>query len=296
MHSIIFYGSYLAFPFLAFLIFLSFYKNKKCLKNKFTLIVLIIFYLLSISFIYSRFIERNLIFYKTTNIETGFSAKIVIIADIHLGIYKNEYFLQRIVNKINKLENIDAILIPGDLTYYPKENQNLEELFSPLKDLKFPAYAVLGNHDSEQPGPPLQKELAAALETHGVIFLHNSSAIIKNTDIRLLGLGDNWAEEDDINKINAFSESNNLIVMTHNPDTSTKYKNSIPDLTVSGHSHGGQIRIPYFYKNAIPCEEGFDHGFYERKMGKVFVSAGLGETGLPMRLGIPPTIDILILE
>ena len=81
--------------------------------------------------------------------------------------------------------------------------------------------------------------------------------------------------------------------MAHNPDTALEYENSIPDITICGHTHGGQIRIPFLYKQTIPCEGNFDQGLYETKYGKVFVTAGLGEVGLPMRLGIPPTIEIL---
>jgi len=208
-----------------------------------------------------------------------------------LGVYKNTNFLKKIVKQINKIEDADAVLIPGDFIYYPP--QNLATLFSPLKNIKYPVYAVLGNHDSQKPGPSIQKKLQQTLEKNNVIFLHNSKAIMKNKKIILLGLGDRWAKQDDLSKINQFSKNDNLIVLAHNPDTTLNYKNSIPDLTITGHTHGGQIRIPWLYKKIIPCEGNFDQGLYTEKYGKVFVTAGVGEIGLPMRLGIPPTIDIL---
>ena len=297
MQNFIFYSSYLAIPFFIFLILFIFKKRKNLYKNKALFLIIILIFLGTSLFIYARFIERNIILTKTTKIETGFSAKLIVIADLHLGVYKNINFLKRVVKKINKIKNIDAVLIPGDFTYYSPEN--LETLFSPLKNIKFPVYAILGNHDSEQPGPPIQAELRKALENNGVIFLHNSDSEIKSTkcplgeNIKILGLGDKDANQDDISKINEFKKSDNLIVITHNPDTALKYKNSIPDLTISGHTHGGQIRIPFLYKQAIPCDGDFDQGLYKTKYGKIFVTAGLGETGLPMRLGIPPTIEIL---
>ncbi len=293
MHSIIYNISYAAFPFLIGLIFFT-YKNRKGLhKKKSKIIALIIFYTLSISFIYARFIERNIVIIQTTEIETGFSAKIVVISDTHLGVYKNQDFLKKVVEKINKIKDADAVLIPGDFTYYPTKTQNLTELFEPLKNIKVPVYGILGNHDSEKPGPPLQKELQEALETNNIIFLHNTSTTIKNTNIKLLGLGDEWAKQSDIAKIENFTKEENLIVMTHNPDTTSRYTNAIPDITITGHTHGGQIRLPFVYKSAIPCKGDFDQGLYEEKHGKVFVTSGVGETGLPMRLGIPPVIDIL---
>ncbi len=258
------------------------------------LITAILLLLITLLFIYSRFIETNLIFTQTTRVQTGFSSKIIVISDIHLGVYKDTNFLKRVVSEINVIKDADAVLIPGDLTYHPSEDlEDLKAMFAPLKDINLPVYAVLGNHDTEHPGPPIQQKLQKALESNKVIFLQNTYETIKNTNITILGLGDNWANQDDISKINEFTKADNLIVMTHNPDTTLRYENSIPDITIAGHAHGGQIRIPYLYKYAIPCAGAFDQGLYEMTIGKVFVSAGLGEVGLPMRLGIPPTIDIL---
>lgn len=291
MHNLIFYGSYLSFPFLAFLIFIFLKYRKQIFGNKLFLLAFIFFTFLSLIFIYSRFIERKMILIKETEIEVGFSAKIVVISDIHLGVYKNVDFLHRVVDKINTIENIDAVLIPGDFVYY--SGPDLDLLFSPLKDIKVPVYAVLGNHDSEHPGPPIQEELVSALRNNGVHYLDNQNEVIEGLGITVLGLSDKWADADDILKIDEFSEEDNLIVITHNPDTVLKYTNSIPDITITGHTHAGQIRLPFIYKYAIPCEGDFDIGLYEKNFGKVFVSPGLGETALPMRLGIPPRIDLL---
>lgn len=294
MHSIIFYSSYLAFPFLIFLLFLIYKKGDEIFGKKILLVTVLLLLLITIVFIYSRFIERNIILIKTSEIEVGFSGKIVVIADLHLGVYKGPRFLERVVRRINKIENADAVLIPGDFTYYPPEK--MEDLFRPLRNIEIPVYAVLGNHDSERPGPPIQKKLQEVLENNGVIFLNNKSHILENKKIRILGLGDNWADEDDVSKINNFSENDNIIVITHNPDTTLNYEDSLADITISGHTHGSQIRIPFLYKEIIPYEGDFDEGLYESDYGKIFVSAGIGEMGLPMRLGVPPRIDILELK
>ena len=257
--------------------------------------VLFFLYLLTGFFIYARFIEPQRIFVDEHQIEMGFEARVIVIADMHLGIYKKADFMERVVKKVNQQEGIQAVLIPGDFTYYPKDwsVDALEEMFSSLAEIEAPVYAVLGNHDSEEPGPPLQKNLEEALERNGVIFMKNESATIPQTDISILGLGDKWAGEDDIRLIENYAESDNLIVMTHNPDTTLNYTNSIAGLTVSGHTHGGQIRIPWLYKKVIPCMGDFDKGLHNTSSGKVFVTSGLGEVGLPMRLWVPPVIDVL---
>ena len=252
---------------------------------------MILLFVLSGLFIYARFIEPQIILTKTHQIEAPFEAKVVILADIHLGVYKDEKFLERIVEKTNAIENVDAILIPGDLTYWPQKS--LDELFAPLQNLKVPSYAVLGNHDNMNLDATTKNELITTLRENGVNFIQNKAITIPNTNITLLGLGDNWAHEDDISLIENYTEEDNLIVMTHNPDTTLNYTNSIPDITIAGHSHAGQIRLPIIYKYAIPCTGDFDKDLHETPTGKVFVSPGLGETGLPLRFSIPPTIDVL---
>lgn len=252
---------------------------------------MIICYLLSGLFIYSRFIEPQLLVVDHTKIQVGFQAKIAVVSDLHLGVYKDSNFLRRIVERLNAEPNLTAVVIPGDLTYQP--DQDLTELFSPLRDLQVPVYAVLGNHDCEMPGPPIRKQLVQALQNNGVIYLHNESAKLPGTDFTFLGLGDNWVGEDDVALIDQYQELDNLIVIAHNPDTSLFYKNNKADLTISGHTHAGQVRIPFVYKYVIPCRADFDQGIYNTKYGQVFVSAGVGEVALPMRLGDPPTMDIL---
>ncbi len=290
MHNLIFYSSYISILFFIVLIYFAVIKAKYIFKNKILFSVYILVLLGTSLFIYARFIERNIIIEQETKINVGFNSKLIVISDIHLGIYKNANFLKRVIKRINSIKDVDAVLIAGDFIYYPEND--LEELFYPLKDIKIPVYAVLGNHDSERPGPPIQKELQKVLEKNNVIFLHNSSAFIKE-DIAILGLGDKWADQDQISKINDFKESDNLIVLTHNPDTALEYKNNIADLTISGHTHGGQIRIPFLYETMIPCIGDFDQGLYNVNQNKVFVTTGIGEVGLPMRLGVPPVIDVL---
>lgn len=314
MREIIFYGSYLAFPFLALSVYFGYIKRGLKLDKYFKITVFTIFTLLSLVFIYARFIEKNLIVTKNTDVNVGFKAKVIVISDIHLGAYNNSHFLDRIVDKINKIEGVDAVMIAGDSTYYP--SGDLNSLFKPLGRIKHPVYAVLGNHDSEQPGPYLRDKLKIALEAQGVKFLYNQVAEIDGGRIKVLGLGDDWAGEDEVSMLNNFSKDDNVIVIAHNPDTTIKYQSSNADLTLSGHTHGGQIRIPFFYKSQIPSAYGFNQGLYKLNkkdgtltadkysesapagdaFGQVYVSSGTGVIGLPMRLGIPPVIDVLNLK
>lgn len=291
IYKIILYLSYLSVPIFIFIVF-YFSKNYKNIIRKKILLIFIIGLLLStVIFIYSFFVERNIITVNEVDIEVGFSSKVVVISDLHLGVYKGRGFLKGVVEKINNIQEVDFVVIAGDFTNEPGED--FSELFTPLRDIKYPVYATLGNHDCSHPGPDIRDELEEHLLENNVTLLNNQSVYLVDQNISILGLGDRWSEEDNSSLINSFEDKSNLIVIAHNPDTTADYENNIADLTISGHAHGGQVRIPWIYKYVIPSYEGFDQGFYDSNGVKVYVSSGLGEVGLPLRLGIPPAIDIL---
>jgi predicted MPP superfamily phosphohydrolase len=73
-----------------------------------------------------------------------------LIADLHLGQNKKQEFLSDIVNKINQIKNIDAVLIAGDFMMEPNKAE-ISAIYKPLSEIKYPVYAVLGNHDIEKP-------------------------------------------------------------------------------------------------------------------------------------------------
>jgi predicted MPP superfamily phosphohydrolase len=245
-------------------------------------------------FIYARFIEPQMLFVNHYQIQTGFKAKYALIADMHLGIYNNQYILGRTVEKINAMDDIDAVMIAGDFTYEPQFG-DMRELFVPLSKLKVPVFAVLGNHDCERPGPKVRTALVKILREYGVKLITNRVAKLKG--VTIVGLGSRWAREDEVSLLDSYTSEEKLIVLTHNPDTALSYApNHYPDLTLAGHTHGGQVRIPYLYKRMIPVlgvDILWDQGLYRYKSGQVFVTSGIGEVGLPLRFLIPPVIDVL---
>ncbi|MCK5855275.1 MAG: metallophosphoesterase [Sulfurovaceae bacterium] len=272
----IFIGSYLIFP----LLYIAWVKR---------------FYLmlfLSVVFIYARFIEPSFVWVNHYKIETGFEAKYALIADIHLGIYNDESILEKVVEKVNE-QDIEALLIAGDFTYEPNIS-NLKKLFAPLKEVKVPIYAVMGNHDMQRPGPKLDRELKEVLEELGINVIDNQ--VVKLQNVTLLGLGSHWAGDDEVSLLDGITHEENLVVLTHNPDTTLDYaKTHSADLTLAGHTHGGQVRLPWIYQDMIPVsgEVPWDQGLYAYKNHQVFVTSGIGMIGLPFRFLIPPTVDVL---
>jgi predicted MPP superfamily phosphohydrolase len=268
-------------------------SSKYCnIKNLFFILFIVSILLFS----YSFFIERFLIKIEKTEINANFDLNIALISDLHLGKWKGEDFLLKVVKEINNLD-IEAVFIAGDFTYNITNTDSFDKIFEPLKYLQVPVYAVLGNHDEEKPGPPLSKELKKTLRKYNVKIIENSVIKLKNK-ISLIGLGDRWAKNDDLKVLENINNKDleKSIILTHNPDTVLNYNhiNSDKFITLTGHTHGGQIRIPFIYKFVIPCIGDFDKGMHETKNGRVFISSGLGEVGLPLRFFNPPQVDLLI--
>jgi hypothetical protein len=112
----------------------------------------------------------------------------------------------------------------------------------------------------------------------------------------VVGLGDRFAGKDDPGPLDGAPRDRPVIVVAHNPDSAMQLKPGSAALVVSGHTHGGQIRIPGLYRYVIPTEHPFDRGLHGFGPVPVFVTAGLGEVGLPMRFLNPPVIDVLELR
>jgi len=270
----IYYGSYISIPLILFFIY----------KRYFILIILFSL------FIYMRFIEPQIIVVNEHTIKTGFKARYALIADLHLGVYNDEKILIRVIEKVNNL-NVDALLIAGDLLYQA-EMKDIERMYLPLKKVNVPVYVVFGNHDYQNYQLKERDKLENLFNKLKIHVITNK--VEKLNDINIVGLGSYWFKDDNVKILNQFKESDPVLILTHNPDTTYSIKRK-KFMLLAGHTHGGQIRIPYLYKKIIPVKGDilWDKGLYKYKKGQVFVTSGIGEIGLPLRFLVPPVIDIL---
>jgi hypothetical protein len=121
--------------------------------------------------------------------------------------------------------------------------------------------------------------------------------IVEFSTFWLVGLGPHMSGEDQVSLLRKLPADRLRIVLTHNPDSTLKYdKRTRAEVTLVGHTHCGQIRIPYLYKWLIPTEGEFDCGLSDQPMTRLYITPGLGEVILPMRLGVQPRIDIISFE
>lgn len=283
MHHLIFYGSYLAFPALAAAIYVLIKKPSKA-KILALLVILL--------FIYSRFIETQIITIKTTEIDLpniDHQVQVAIISDPQVGVYRTAHYLDRIVSKTNQL-NPDLVLIPGDITYHASLNK-IPKLLQPLQNLQANTLAVLGNHDYATPGTA--SDVISQAITAQLPIIDNT--ISETDDFTIAAYGSIFANNFDVNVANELQTDNPTIALMHNPD-GTHYLDQQFDLAIAGHTHCGQIKIPILYKPFVPTKFSFEAGLQESPVGPLYISCGLGESLLPMRFFNPPTIDLLVLK
>lgn len=281
--QILFYGSHLVWAYLAW----SVWRWRK--KGRPLLFAVRL--LAGLGFIWMRFVEPAQLIERDTAVALGTGSRVALLSDTHLGVYKDAAFIARAP---------DCVLIAGDFLYAP--DRPLDELFAGFKAIRAPVYAVLGNHDSHELAWPKGGEtdsavLISALGRAGVRVIENQVADCGK--LKVAGIGDRWSGREDFRAAAAYKGDAPLLLLTHNPDSAFDAPRGISPLLLTGHTHGGQIRLPLIYPHVLPVRGPFDRGLHPQvqwssdPVGRpaVFVTSGLGEIGLPMRLFNPPAID-----
>ncbi len=255
----------------------------------------------SLLMLYSRFIEPNRLVTRHTQIMLDAPQPlqrplvVALVADVHVGLFSGQpRQLKKIARALNAAQP-DLVLFAGDWTYEPSQTP-LSVQLAALAEIEAPAYSVMGNHDEEVPGPPLRAELQAALEQMGILDIEGQ--VIDLDEVRLLGTGDLWAGKADLSALNLLPQDKPWLIMAHNPDTADLVP-SMPHrpLMLSGHTHGGQVYLPYLTAWLLRKESklGCMEGRYSQPTTELFVTAGTGLVGLPVRFRMPPRIDVLTL-
>ena len=291
VHLLAFYLSYLLIP----LCFFSVYAGW---SGHFSLHQSLFIFLLSCLLIYARFIEPHQIQVKhhqyRLNPEHKFirPIKVALVADMHVGLFSgHERQLKMIVQKLNAVQP-DVVVVAGDWTYEP-ENRLVDEL-EVLKQIQAPIYSVPGNHDEQYPGPPIQHLLSEALVQNNVIDIEGK--VLEFDEFRLIGIGDLWAGKADMRFMPDLPQDKPWLILSHNPDTVDMVpKLPIRPLMLSGHTHGGQVELPWLTDYIMKRVSILGHkkGFYSHEHADVFVTVGTGMVGVPFRFRVPPTIDII---
>ncbi len=225
--------------------------------------------------------------------------EIALLSDLHVG---SPYYgldkLEEVVRRVNASEP-DLVLLAGDYVvdgvsggrFVPPEDIAfvLAELDAPLG-----VFAVLGNHDWWLDGPRVRR----AFESAGIRVLDDQA--VRVSEFWLVGLGDWWEAPPDIPQVLASIDMDDdapVVAFTHNPDLFPKIPTRVI-LTLAGHTHGGQVRLPFFGAPIVPSRYGdrYVHGHIVENGRHLFVTSGLGTSIIPARFRVPPEIALLRLS
>ncbi len=229
--------------------------------------------------------------------------KIVQISDFHYAEYTEAFFIRKVVERVNQLKP-DVVAMTGDFIttgFWSRENtvrfagecaEILARVECPLR------YAVLGNHDCSI--KLYCQTVTDELNAHGISVLKNLSAPLERDGARLWFAGTGDALNRDFRLDEALpaarSADEPVILLMHEPDVLPEVARHGVDLMLSGHTHGGQIRIPFLPAMFLPqLGQDYVEGLYRLGPTQLYVNRGVGTVNLPFRFNCPPEITLITL-
>jgi uncharacterized protein len=227
--------------------------------------------------------------------------RVAVLSDLHVGApYHGLRRLSHTVARVNAARP-DLVLILGDFVtrgviggaFVPPESIAVQ-----LHHLSAPAgvVAVLGNHDRWYNGPRVQRALGSV----GIRVLEDTAARLATPSgpVWIVGVSDVLTGAHDIERaVGAVADRHSpILLITHNPDLFPEVPDHVA-LTLAGHTHGGQVRLPLLGAPVVRSRFGqrYAAGLVVEQGRRLFVSTGIGTTNLPVRIGVPPTIFVLTL-
>jgi predicted MPP superfamily phosphohydrolase len=234
--------------------------------------------------------------------------RIAQLSDIHLDQYTEPVFLRHALRLIDGL-NPDAVFLTGDFVtsgllstkFAGNAGWQCAEILSELKCAQ--RYAVLGNHDFDMGA----KKITAALTANRITVLNNASLPIERNGARfwLAGVEDPLQGNPDPDLAIPAPIRNlpgePVLLLCHAPDYADDLlaypSGKAVSLMLSGHTHGGQVRLPFIGPLTLPpLGKKYVEGWFRLDNLQLHVNRGLGTVGVPVRFDCPPEISLLTLR
>ncbi len=241
---------------------------------------------------------------KLGNLPEAFRGfRIAHLADFHYGEYSEPTFLRTVVRAVNAVQP-DLVALTGDFISAGPLVRRISVDFAYhcaelLGKIECPQrYAVMGNHDAMVSSP----EVTGALAAHQIAVLHNRAIPIERNGARfwLVGVADVLiGGQADLNA--ALPQARErvrepLILMAHEPDYADQVIGSGVDLMLSGHTHGGQVRIPFMAPVSLPpLGQKYVEGLFSIAGLQLYVTRGIGTVTAPFRFRCPPELTVITL-
>jgi predicted MPP superfamily phosphohydrolase len=223
-------------------------------------------------------------------------ARILLLTDLHAGPFLSVRAHADAWKRLASLEP-DLVLLGGDFI-----TTGVHEILphaATLRAIRAPlgVYGVLGNHDHYGEDPA---RLLSFLASCGVGMLENESTVLRRAGapLTLCGIDDWNAGRPDLDRALGSTSPHEgpAILLSHNPDAFFEAERRGVALTLSGHTHGGQVRLPRLPVLVRMSRYRLDEGRYAGERGEIVVSRGFGVSGLPLRAGCPPEAVLIRLR
>lgn len=250
--------------------------------------------------------------------------EIAVIGDFQIGMWMdNDSTVKEMSERIVEMDP-QAVLFLGDYIYHSvdspaKERERVKELVQPLVDAEIPIFAVLGNHDfamaskQQEPNEDRAQDVVGMLRELGITVLENEAVpltlsadgVEQGTEspdaLYIAGLGAAWPDKADPSKtFQEVPDDAARFVMMHNPETFGTLPAETAPVAVAGHTHGGQMKIPYtpeWSYTALMTENEDDHIYgwiddYGASGNELYINPGVGFSTLPLRINCMPEITV----
>jgi uncharacterized protein len=230
---------------------------------------------------HARFIEPTLLRVTKLDLSRGpEKCRFVHFTDFH---HKgNVKYAAEVVRTINSLAP-EFVCFTGDLV---EDARFAPEALGFIRQIQAPVYGSPGNHDywSHVSFPEFARVFAAT----GGAWLVDRSVVLPKHDLELVGMA--------VRGIHALvpPQANRQVLLMHYPQMASQLQGRRFDLILAGHSHGGQVRLPFLGALIVPHGVGpYDLGYYDTPGGPLYVNAGIGTYRIPLRFNCRPEITVV---
>ncbi len=237
----------------------------------------------------AHFVEPDWLKVRRLTIGTGTPThRLVHFSDVH---HKGDTkYLKTVIDTINSLSP-DFVCFTGDIM---EEGKFLDEALKIFSGIKAPLFGVPGNHDywSGIPFAPVYQ----CFQRTGGAWLTNRHQVVAGGKINLVGIASGWIYQpkQTWSRLPIDPEKKNILLM-HYPAWANNLGGQKFDLMLAGHSHGGQVRIPFYGPIVVPYGVAdYDMGLYQTQAGPLYVNPGIGYIGdYDLRFNCRPEITVI---
>ncbi len=222
--------------------------------------------------------------------------RIAHLSDLHIGAHTPKTWGLRWTRAANALDP-HLTVVTGDMV--TSGTVFHDEIAQVVSTLRAPDGVVvsMGNHDYFGEGEPL----ISLLHEVGARVLRNEGTFLEREGERvyLAAIDDTWTRRADMDRALAGRpEGMSTVLLAHDPDQFRAAAKREVDVVLSGHTHGGQVAMPFLARHITPSKLSHEYhlGLYRRGRSTLYVHPGLGTTGPPIRIGVAPAVVLITLR